>query len=235
MCGSIFDMERMKKILKAGIKAGMAGLALNAVSPEPVRAEAWQTTTTESVDLFNEEFFLRTYGDAKENIPAHAEFCRRVEEKCPTTNPDPGHHFEKKKGAPEDLIQLGDALQETRSNVELVPDAGGDYWQVAGEKGDCEDAALRMQQFLLDRGWNIHDLLIAQVFTPLPKNESHAVLVARTTQGDMFLDVLLDVIHTPQEMRDLGYRFVRMQSTQDARAWIALDPQYSTQNSALSW
>ena len=230
-------MEKMKKILKAGVKAGIASLALNAVSPEPSRAEGWQATvaTTESVDEFNEDLFLRTYGDSKDAIPAHAEFCRRVAEKCPTTNPDPGHRFEKKKGTPEDFTQLGDALQETKSNVELVPDVGGDYWEVAGEKGDCEDTALRMQQFLLDRGWNIHDLLIAQVYTPAPKNESHAVLVARTTQGDIFLDVLLDVIHTPKEMRELGYRFVRIQSAQDARAWLALDQQYSRQNSDLAW
>ena len=53
-------------------------------------------------------------------------------------------------------------------------------------KGDCEDYALLKRHTLIRKGWPVGSLLLTVVRDE--KGEGHAVLTARTKQGDFILD-----------------------------------------------
>ena len=105
-----------------------------------------------------------------------------------------------------------------------------DYWTLPkGGKGDCEDYALQKRHELIQSGWPASSLLITVVLDE--HGDGHAVLTARTAQGDFVLDNKTDDIklwhRTP-------YRFVMRQSYLDPKAWVALDPAQSTPPVAIA-
>ena len=65
-----------------------------------------------------------------------------------------------------------------------------DFWEVADKVGDCDDFVLRKRQELIAKGWDAKtDLGIGiGTFNDRGKKVSHAVLIARTDQGDYVLD-----------------------------------------------
>ena len=81
----------------------------------------------------------------------------------------------------------------TQVNRTIAPvDEAGDVWTPHVSRGDCEDYALTKKVELLARGWSASHLLIAVV--DAPGIGAHAVLIARTDQGDLVLDNLTDQI-----------------------------------------
>jgi predicted transglutaminase-like cysteine proteinase len=103
---------------------------------------------------------------------------------------------------------------ETDAHVFGVRDA----WKAGGPEGDCEDFAITKKQELMRRGWPSQALLLAIVRTR--SAEEHAVLVVRTTSGDLVLDNLRD------ETRLWGrteYRGEKIQSPNDNWAWLRLN------------
>lgn len=83
--------------------------------------------------------------------------------------------------------------------------------------GDCEDFALLKKQELIKLGFPPQSLLIATV---LERNrQGHAVLIVRTSDGDMVLDNLTDRI---VPWADTGYIFLRMQDPRAPTRWVSL-------------
>ena len=92
-----------------------------------------------------------------------------------------------------------------------------EYWAIPRTRGDCEDYALLKRKILMARGWPAHALLMTVVRDE--KGEGHAVLTARTQQGDFVLDNKVDEVkvwyRTP-------YEYVMRQSYLDPMLWMAL-------------
>jgi len=92
-----------------------------------------------------------------------------------------------------------------------------DIWSPDAEAGDCEDFALAKRQRLIALGWAPSQLLIAVVDDP--SQGAHAVLIARTDQGDLVLDNLTDEIMPWTETR---LTFVSRQSEKLPAMWVKL-------------
>jgi predicted transglutaminase-like cysteine proteinase len=94
-----------------------------------------------------------------------------------------------------------------------------DRWSLDGRSGDCEDYALLKRKRLLDLGWPSSALRIATALTP--KGIGHAVLVVRHEGQDLVLDNKTGAIHLWSQTR---YRFLKVQSELDPRAWMLVAP-----------
>ena len=94
-----------------------------------------------------------------------------------------------------------------------------DYWTIPTTKGDCEDYVLLKRKLLMELGWPASALLITVVRDE--RGEGHAILTARTAQGDFILDNKTDEIKVWHRTR---YDFVMRQSYLNPRVWMSLDP-----------
>jgi predicted transglutaminase-like cysteine proteinase len=101
------------------------------------------------------------------------------------------------------------------SDEELYGQA--EFWTYPVDAGDCEDYLLLKKRELERLGFDAGSLLITVVLDE--KNEGHAVLTVAMEQGDYILDNRRNDIMLWSET---GYTFLKRQSQQDPRAWIAL-------------
>jgi predicted transglutaminase-like cysteine proteinase len=106
---------------------------------------------------------------------------------------------------------------EPASDLELYGET--ERWTIPTTKGDCEDYALLKRKILIERGWPVSALLMTVVRDE--KGEGHAILTARTAQGDFVLDNKNDEI---KPWHKVGYTYVMRQSYIDPRVWVSLDP-----------
>ena len=93
----------------------------------------------------------------------------------------------------------------------------GDRWSLAPQDGDCEDYALTKRHRLVALGWPASALRLAVVTTR--QGEGHAVLVVKTSAGDLVLDNRTGLI---KPWRDTGLRWVKIQSSENPRMWFSL-------------
>lgn len=94
-----------------------------------------------------------------------------------------------------------------------------EYWTMPKDgKGDCEDYALLKRHMLIELGWPVSSMLMTVVRDE--RGEGHAVLTARTAQGDFILDNKVDEVKVWSKT---PYTFVMRQSYLNPRAWISLD------------
>ena len=79
-----------------------------------------------------------------------------------------------------------------------------EYWTLPKARGDCEDYALLKRHDLIGKGWPVSAMLMTVVRDE--KGEGHAVLTARTVQGDYILDNKIEEVRvwnaTPLPVRD---------------------------------
>lgn len=94
---------------------------------------------------------------------------------------------------------------------------GRDLWQADVASGDCEDFALTKRRKLIALGWSPRALRLAVVRTGA--GEGHAVLVVKTSRGDLVLDNRTGAIK-PWRQTDLSW--VKIQSGDNPRLWHAL-------------
>jgi predicted transglutaminase-like cysteine proteinase len=132
------------------------------------------------------------------------------------------------------LTELADINATINHAIDPVTDLElygvSDYWTLPlNGKGDCEDYALLKRHVLIEAGWPASSLLVTVVLDE--KNDGHAVLTARTVQGDFVLDNKSDEIKL---WHATPYRFVMRQSYLDPKAWVALDPGQSTPPVAIA-
>ncbi len=104
-----------------------------------------------------------------------------------------------------------------------------EFWTIPGSAGDCEDYAILKRRILIKRGWPASALLLTVVRDE--NGEGHAVLTARTMQGDFVLDNKVDDVRLWHET---PYKFVMRQSYLNARVWMALDPNLSGTSRAVA-
>ena len=94
-----------------------------------------------------------------------------------------------------------------------------EYWTIPTVRGDCEDYALLKRKRLMERGWPASALLMTVVRDE--KGEGHAVLTARTAQGDFILDNKVEEVKV---WHRTGYDFMMRQSYLNPSIWMSLDP-----------
>ncbi|WP_181699018.1 transglutaminase-like cysteine peptidase [Chthonobacter albigriseus] len=92
-----------------------------------------------------------------------------------------------------------------------------DIWSLAPREGDCEDFAITKRHRLMAQGIPSSALLLAVARTS--DGEGHAVLVVRTSDGDVVLDNRTSRI---RPWREAGLSWVKMQSPEDPRRWVSL-------------
>jgi predicted transglutaminase-like cysteine proteinase len=123
---------------------------------------------------------------------------------------------------PERLSELDEINRAVNREIEPATDLEiygvTELWTVPSVRGDCEDFALLKRQRLIARGWPSNSLLLTVVRDE--KNEGHAILTARTSQGDFILDNKIDAVRL---WNNTPYHFVMRQSYIDPKVWVSLD------------
>jgi predicted transglutaminase-like cysteine proteinase len=160
---------------------------------------------------------MRVFGPAQAPY-GFVNFCERTPREC-LQGPQEEQRFDL---TPERLSQL--ETVNTAINREIAPVTDielygvADYWTVPRRQGDCEDYVLLKRKRLMELGWPASALLITVVRDE--RGDGHAVLTARTQQGDFILDNKTDEIKLWYQV---PYRFVMRQSYLNPRVWLSLD------------
>lgn len=115
--------------------------------------------------------------------------------------------------------ELRDELKRINSgvNTSIKPvndEPGNDVWQIAVTSGDCEDFALTKRHKLVAAGWPSRALRLVVARTR--EGEGHAVLVIKTSEGDMVLDNRTNEI---RPWNRAGLRGLKIQSGDNPRLW----------------
>ena len=163
--------------------------------------------------------FMQVFGAAE---PPHGfvAFCREDPSECTASSTS----VQLVAASPARLRQLDEVNHWV--NQSITPETDLDhygvkeYWTIPTDgKGDCEDYALLKRHMLLQRGWSASTLLITVVMDE--NKEGHAVLTARTQEGDLILD------NRSKEIRPWSktpYEFVMRQSSRNPQMWVYLEP-----------
>jgi len=104
-----------------------------------------------------------------------------------------------------------------------------EYWTIPTARDDCEDYALLKRKRLIARGWPASALLLTVVRDE--RGEGHAVLTARTAQGDFILDNKADEVKLWYRT---GYDYIMRQSFLDPHTWVSLEPTVATSSLAIA-
>jgi predicted transglutaminase-like cysteine proteinase len=94
-----------------------------------------------------------------------------------------------------------------------------DHWDIAPDFGDCKDYALTKLHMLIERGWPARTLRLALAQTPT--GEGHAVLVVRTTRGDIVLDNRSNAV---VDWRSTDLFWIGLQSDSNPKYWNRVSP-----------
>ncbi|NNM73261.1 transglutaminase-like cysteine peptidase [Enterovirga aerilata] len=150
-------------------------------------------------------------------LPAWTDFCRNFPGECAVDPTEPA------------VVTLTPRMWQTivavnrKVNGTIKPMLDSEHWGVADRwdlaadgYGDCEDFQLLKRKMLADAGLPRRAMRMTVVIDE--KNEGHAVLMIRTSQGDFTLDNKTDEVLPWSET---GYIFVKRES-QDAVAWVSL-------------
>ncbi|WP_051372058.1 transglutaminase-like cysteine peptidase [Leisingera aquimarina] len=148
---------------------------------------------------------------------AHARFCLRHPGQCAVRggNPQPARSAQAQLA---ELVRINLAV-----NRDITPQTDGtvqgiaDEWRLNAVRGDCEDYALQKRKRLINLGWPSKSLRLATVLAP--DGTGHAVLIARFHGRDFALDNLTNEI---RPWRETGYRFLKIQSETDPKAWYSV-------------
>ena len=162
--------------------------------------------------------FMRVYSRTLPPI-GHIRFCRKHPRECRTARVQ-NKRFVLTKKRWRELIAINDLVNEMVlpvSDQDLYGEI--ERWTYPKGKGDCEDYVLLKQRLLVERGWPVNALLITVVSDEA--GEGHAVLTARTAQGDYILDNKRPQV---QAWNKVPYRFYKRQSYRNPKMWISLLP-----------
>lgn len=120
----------------------------------------------------------------------------------------------------QDLVEVNQVVNRTVKPVSDLDLYGTtEYWTLPSSSGDCEDYVLLKQRMLVERGWPQGSVLVTVVRDEA--GQGHAVLTARTSQGDYILDNRFEAIRL---WHDTGYSFIKRQSYLSPMIWMSLAP-----------
>ncbi len=172
--------------------------------------------------------YMRIYGPAQPPY-GFVQFCDERPAECKAGLVDDNRFA----ATPERLSELDEINRHVNRKIQPVTDLElygvTEYWTIPVDKGDCEDYALLKRQMLIQRGWPVSSLLMTVVRDE--KGEGHAVLTARTAQGDFILDNKVEEVKVWSKT---PYEFVMRQSYLNPRAWVSLDPSDGSAPMAIS-
>jgi predicted transglutaminase-like cysteine proteinase len=172
--------------------------------------------------------FMRIYGNAQPPY-GFVRFCDGEPEECAGGDANDARY----DATPEGLIELDQVNRAINKAIEPATDLEvygvNELWTLPDVKGDCEDFALLKRHTLMARGWPASSLLLTVVRDE--KNEGHAILTARTTQGDFVLDNKTDEVRL---WNQTPYHFVMRQSYINPRVWVSLDPSDATSQATVA-
>ena len=176
---------------------------------KPDKAEAATTARTSS--------FMRIYGPAQ---PPHGfvRFCEATPTEC-TSDHGQESRFEASAERLKELDEINRSVNKAIAPATDLEVYGvNEYWTMPRTRGDCEDYALQKRHDLVAKGWPVSSLLMTVVRDE--KGEGHAVLTARTVQGDYILDNKIEDVRL---WNKTPYQFVMRQSYLNPKVWVALD------------
>lgn len=145
---------------------------------------------------------------------SHPSHCR-IEQRKANVRASKGRVILTKKRWRE-LVRINTRVNRTMiARTDQEHHGRNEYWTISTRYGDCEDYALTKRRYLIAQGWPSSALRIAVVRTH--KGERHAVLVARTTQGDYVLDNLERKI---LPWKRTGLHWIKFQSGKNPEHWV---------------
>ncbi|MEQ1653414.1 MAG: transglutaminase-like cysteine peptidase [Hyphomicrobium sp.] len=161
--------------------------------------------------------FMRVFANAQPPY-GFVRFCEVQPDECMSGLADDLRF----QATPERLSELDEVNRTVNHEIEPATDAEiygvNELWTLPKARGDCEDFALLKRHRLMERGWPSNSLLITVVRDE--KNEGHAILTARTSQGDFVLDNKIEAVRL---WNQTPYHFVMRQSYIDPKVWVSLD------------
>ncbi|MGH6875117.1 MAG: transglutaminase-like cysteine peptidase [Aestuariivirgaceae bacterium] len=163
-----------------------------------------------------ERAFATIYGKTLPPI-GFVEFCARDKKHCVSSN-SPARRLVLTEAHWKQLQRVNVLVNSSIAPVsDLELYAVPERWDYPVDAGDCEDYVLLKKRKLEDLDFPSHALLITVVLDEA--GEGHAVLTVSTDQGDFVLDNRRNAIIRWTETR---YRFLKRQSQDDPRLWVAL-------------
>jgi len=112
-----------------------------------------------------------------------------------------------------ELLRINSTVNRT-----IVPkNDDDDVWAQDVTSGDCEDFALTKRHQLIKAGWPTRSLRIAVAKTRA--GEGHAVLVVRTSEGDLVLDNRTSAVRA---WNQTDLKWIKIQSGDNPRLWYAI-------------
>lgn len=171
--------------------------------------------------------FMRVHGQAAPPF-GFVEFCRAHKSECKSR----GFETARFQASPRHLSELDEINRYVNAIIAPATDSEvygiEEYWTFPKSAGDCEDYVVLKRHILMNRGWPASALLITVVIDE--RGDGHAVLTARTAQGDFILDNQNPDVKlwtaTP-------YRYVMRQSYINPNVWMSLDPRATITSYAL--
>ncbi|WP_376776126.1 transglutaminase-like cysteine peptidase [Rhizobium populisoli] len=147
---------------------------------------------------------------------AAVKFCLANQGQCEDTGGDQIVNLTEERR--QELLSVNSGINRA---IKPANDASGtDVWSLDVAVGDCEDYALTKKKNLLELGWPSRALRIAVGRTR--SGEGHAVLVVKTSAGDLVLDNRSSTI---REWTRTDLRWISMQSSQNPKLWVSINAQ----------
>lgn len=141
---------------------------------------------------------------------AHVRFCLSNPDQCTDTGGASSVEFSAQR-----RNELEKVNRQVNRSIRPVSDrANEDIWTIDTASGDCEDYVLTKRKRLLQLGWSSRSLRIAIAHTR--SGEGHAVLVVKTSEGDVVLDNRFDEI---KDWRNTDLRWAKIQSGKNPKVW----------------
>lgn len=172
--------------------------------------------------------FMRIYGNAQPPY-GFVRFCNASPNEC-ESNTTSDLRFQ---ATPDRLSELDRVNRIINEQIRPATDMDiygvNEHWTLPVNRGDCEDYALLKRKKLIKLGWPSNALLLTVVRDE--KDEGHAVLTARTSQGDFVLDNKAEAVKL---WNNTPYRYVMRQSYLDPHVWVSLDPSDQSTPQALA-
>lgn len=194
------------------------------VGGSPSQAQGLQSASSKRSPAF-----MRIFGNAPPPY-GFVRFCDGHPDECIQAGSPNDVRF---VATPDRLSELDEVNRYVNKVIEPATDMEiygvNELWTLPTNRGDCEDYALLKRRVLMERGWPASSLLLTVVRDE--KNEGHAILTARTTQGDFVLDNKNEEVKI---WNQTPYHYVMRQSYINPRVWVSLDASDATSSAAVA-
>ncbi|MBB4294159.1 putative transglutaminase-like cysteine proteinase [Rhizobium leguminosarum] len=218
-------MAKFRKIT-IGTKAAFVAATAVVAATSPLNATGLSALTRDSGNS------LVRIGEGPKTLAPFASvvFCMQHKDQCVNTGGPLIMVLDKNRKS--QLISVNTSVNHTIRPLNDKP--GADVWSVDVTAGDCEDFALTKRKKLMQLGWSSQSLKIAVAITN--NGEGHAVLIAKTSEGDLVLDNRFNAI---KDWRKTDLRWVMAQIGDNPKYWAKVkanveEPQLVSAREAVS-